>query len=257
MNLSVWLGAGLGAALLVWGGMGAEGAGAIINLHGLSVVLGGTATALLIATPFRPLLGAARAGLNLFLPDRFPTPEAAVAEMVRLSQAAQEGGGLLSLQGESPAYANGFVQRAVAVAITCGDTNETRRLLEEEIRQRRIHRNEDGNVYRTASLLSPMFGILGTLVGMIQVLSKLSDPSKVGPAMALALSSAFVGIAIANALCIPVAGQLRLVAMRETLVYTIILEGILQITLGRSPAVIELRLRGLVTAAGDAAEPAG
>lgn len=254
MNISVWLGAGVGGALLFYGGLG-SGGGGLINSHGLLVVLGGTVTALLVATPLRILLDGIKAGLGLFLPDRFPSPEAASAELVRLARVAAEGGGLLALQGESPAFADGFLARCVTVAIASGETSESRKVLEEDIRQRRIRRNEDANVYRTAGLLAPMFGIMGTLVGMIQVLSKLSDPTKVGPAMALALSSAFIGIATANALCIPIAGQLRLWAMRETLVYTIILEGILQIALGKPPAVVELRLAGFLETAEAAPEP--
>lgn len=246
MNISVWLGAGIGAVLLVYGGMGSGGASSLVNSHGLVVVLGGTVTALLVSTPLGVLWDGVKAGLGLFLPDKFPSPAAAATELTRLARVAQEGGGLLALQGESPAFAEGFLSRAVTVSIAAGETSEARRVLEEDIRQRRIRRNEDQNIYRTAGLLAPMFGIMGTLVGMIQVLSKLSDPTKVGPAMALALSSAFIGIAVANALCIPIAGQLRLWAMRETLVYTIILEGVLQIALGKPPAVVELRVAGFL-----------
>ncbi|MBI3298913.1 MAG: MotA/TolQ/ExbB proton channel family protein [Elusimicrobia bacterium] len=241
MNLSLWLGLGVGTGLLAWGAASGE-AGGFLNTHGISVVIGGTLTALLAGTPMATLVSSVRRGLGLFMADRTPTLEAAMAEVLRLAQAAQDGGGLLSIQDEARDFAEGFLHRCVRVAIACGETSDARRVLEEDIRQRRILRNEDANVYRTAGMLSPMFGILGTLIGMIQVLSKLNDPSKVGPAMALALSSAFLGIAIANILCIPLAGQIRMWAMKESLVLEVILEGVLNIALGRPPIVVEMRL---------------
>ena len=87
-----------------------------------------------------------------------------------------------------------------------------------------------------------MFGLLGTLLGMLQVLTAMSDAAKLGPAMALALSSAFVGIVVANFFCIPVAGQIRLLAMRQTLLYDMIVEGALDIATNRPPYQVEMKM---------------
>jgi len=87
-----------------------------------------------------------------------------------------------------------------------------------------------------------MFGLLGTLLGMLKALTAMSDPAKLGPAMALALSSAFIGIGVANFLCIPIAGQIRLLAMRETLLLEMILEGALDIAVNRPAYQVEMRM---------------
>jgi len=115
-------------------------------------------------------------------------------------------------------------------------------MLETQIRQMRILRQEDANFMRTMGTLSPMFGLLGTLLGMVQVMETVSTPTKVGPAMALALSSAFVGIAMANIVCVPLAGQMRLRAMKETKLLEMILEGVLDIAAGKPSALVELHL---------------
>ena len=90
--------------------------------------------------------------------------------------------------------------------------------------------------------LAPMFGLLGTLVGMLQVLNSMSEPARLGPAMALALSSAFLGIAIANWVCIPLAGQIRSQAMRETMLYEMIADCVIDISAKLPTFLIELRL---------------
>lgn len=242
MNLGVWLGLLTAAALIAWGVSSAGAGTTLVNLHGLLVVVGGTTAAALISTPFGRLASAFARAASLLMPLRQPGPDEAIAEILRLARLAQAGGGLLSIQEEGREFAGGFVRRAVTVAIATGESAQTRHILEKQIRQTRVGRQEDSNVFRTISVLAPMFGILGTLLGMIQVLGALSDPAKVGPAMAVALSSAFLGIAIANFLCIPLAGQLRLDAMRETLVFEVLVEGILEIQAGRPPYLIELHL---------------
>lgn len=242
MNLSVWTGVAVAALLVSVGVVRSGGSSAIFNRHALLTVFGGTTAAMCIGFPFRQLWSAAGRLGALFLPNRVPDPEAVVAELHRLARRAQAEGGLLSLQNEPMELADGFLRRAFVVAAAAGETGETRRIMEAEIRQTRIGRQEDANVFRTMGMLAPMFGLLGTLVGMIQVLESISEPNKVGPAMALALSSAFFGIGLANFLCIPIAGQIRALAMRETLVLEMLLEGLLDVMAGKAPYLVEMHL---------------
>lgn len=242
MNFGVLLGFGIGLGVVLWNILGQTAGRSFVNIHGAVVVIGGTAAAMLINTEISLLWSAVLAFFQIIFPGRQLQPEDAVAEGVRLARAAQSGGGLLALRDEGRAMMGGFCNRAIMVAISTGEVADTRRIMEEEIKQRRIVRQEGVNVWRTVSVLFPMFGIMGTLLGMIHVLSTLSDPSKMGPYMALALSSAFIGIGMANLLCVPVAGHIRSVAMRETLVLNILLEGILDIAAGKPPYLIELHL---------------
>lgn len=260
--IGVWLGAAAAAAVIAWGFSQSGTALLLSNLHGVGIVLGGSLAALLINTPLPQAASAAARLAGLFVPTGFPSPEAAAAEAVRLARKAREEGGILALQLESPAFADGFLRRALVVAATSSEAAQVRAVMEAEIRRFRLSRQEDANVFRTLGILAPMFGLMGTLLGMIHVLRVLTDPSKLGPAMAMALSSALLGIMVANFLCVPVAGRIRLEAMREGLVREILLEGVLAILEGKAPYLVELHLasyarRREAELASQAASPAG
>ncbi len=242
MNLGLWIGLIAGGSLASWSILTTGASGALLNVHGVVIVIGGTMAATLINCPLETIRSAFSNFFSLLGKNKLPTTEQAIGEVVELAREAHAGGGILSLRDSGGDLAEGFGHRAITTAIATGETNRTRQIMESEIKQSRIIRMEDTNVFRTIATLSPMFGILGTLLGMIEVLGALQDPTKVGPAMALALSSAFLGIAIANFVCVPIAGRIRAAAMRETLVLEVILEGVLDIASGQAPYIVELRL---------------
>jgi len=238
----LWLGVAGAAAVLGWSLLQPGASHNIMDMHGIVVVLGGAAAAMLISTPAAQLFSAARAVYWILNPGKLASPEEIAAEIVRLSRRAQAQGGLLALRGESSDFAGGFLSRALSAAAACGETAAARSILELELRRKRIARQEDANVFRTLGTLAPMFGLMGTLLGMLKVLTNMSDPTKLGPAMALALSSAFLGIGLANLFCIPMAGQIRLLAMRETQGLEMLIEGVLAIAMNQPTYQIELRM---------------
>ncbi|MFI5363939.1 MAG: motility protein A [Elusimicrobiota bacterium] len=204
-NLTLWLGVIAAASVMGWS-LFQPGAGHnIMDTHGLVVVLGGAAAAMLISTPAAQLFGALRAVMWVLSPGRLPTPEEIAAEISRLSRLSHAQGGLLALRNESMEFGGGFLHRSISAAAACGETDAARDILELEVRRKRIARQEDANVFRTLGTLAPMFGLMGTLLGMLKVLTNMTDPTKLGPAMALALSSAFIGIGMANVICVPLA----------------------------------------------------
>lgn len=242
MNYTVW--AGLGIALALFGAAVVRyGAWILVsNLHGLGLVLGGLACAYLIGFPWARIRSSlARLG-SLFFSPGFPSVDEAVSEVLRLARLAQAGGGVLALANESRDFAGGFLHRAVLVAVATGESQETGRIMANEIRRARISGQEDVNVLRTIGTLAPMFGLLGTLLGMMRVMSIMSDPTKVGPAMALALSSALYGIALANFVCVPAAAQMRLRSMEEALVLEVLLEGVLDLMAAKPPYLVGMHL---------------
>jgi chemotaxis protein MotA len=242
MDFSTLLGVG-GVMFVLGFGIHETGVSQIfLNPHGLVIVLGGSFTAMLINTPLRMLLRALRAYLKLFLSQKIPSIDDSITELVKLSEKARSEGGLLTLQDEGKDIAGGFLNRALNVAISTGEANEARRIIEEEIRQIRSRSLDDQNVWRTWGLLAPMFGLLGTLLGIITVLKTMSEPTKVGPAMAVAITSAFYGITLANAVCVPAAGKLRIRMNEEVLAYMVLLEGVLDILDSKPPYLVEMHL---------------
>ena len=117
--------------------------------------------------------------------------------------------GLTALKEADPVIARGFLMRASLAALEYNDSNFVKQVMEQEINQAADETNEIANVYRTMSILMPMFGLLGTLIGIIGVLRDLSNPENVGPAMGVAITSAFYGIFMANMICVPIAGKIR------------------------------------------------
>jgi len=242
MDLSTTFGFLGAVAVLIWG-INSTGVGHIfINAHGIVIVVVGSFASMALNTPLSMLWSAIKGFGRMFLSPRIPHADALIPEVVKLSEKARSEGGLLTLQDEGKDIAGGFLNRILNIAITSGETNEARKIIEEEIRQIRSRHIEDQNVFRTWGILAPMFGLLGTLLGIIEVLQKMSDPTAVGPAMGVAITSAFYGITLANVFCVPIAGKLRIRMNEEVLAYMLLLEGVLDIMDSKPPYLVEMHL---------------
>ncbi len=252
MDIMTIIGFLLGLGVVAWGTFSAGVADKIVNAHGIIIVLGGTLAATVVNTSYRRFVAGVKAFFEIFASPRMPTVDEAVRTLVTMSETAQKQGGIMALSNTDPAFAGGFLKRAVGVAMVSAESRETRAILEEEIRLRRLDISEDSNLYRTAGVLSPMFGLIGTLFGIIQTLSNISDPTAIGRSMAVAITSALFGIGFSNMFCVPVANKIRLRAMEETLVLQLILEGVIDIMSGKTPHLIDMHLRGYLTLDGGA-----
>lgn len=246
----------LGAGVVAWGAFSAGVADKLLNVHGLVIVLGGTMAATILNTSFKRFVSGVKALGEIFASPRTPSVDEAVRMLVNMAGTAQKQGGIMALTNTDAAFAGGFLKRAVSVAMICAESRETRNILEEEIRRRRLDVQENSNFYRTMGVLSPMFGLIGTLFGIIQTLGNISDPTMIGRSMAVAITSALFGIGFSNMFCVPVANKIRLRAMEETLVLQLILEGVIDIMSGKTPHLIEMHLRGyqLIDGSSSAAE---
>lgn len=242
MNHSLWLGFILIAAMI---GLGVTSYGAWVvlsNAFGFGLVFGGLSAALLVAYPLERLRSVFTRVASLFGSSSVPPVEACIDEAMRIARLAHAGGGVLAVANEGRDFAEGFLQRAIVAAIATGESQETRRIMEADIRQRRSDAQEDIQVLRSAATMAPMFGLLGTLLGMMRLLGNMADPATMGPAMALALSSAFFGIAIANCACLPLAGQMRQRVVQQTIALEVLLEGVLDLLAGKPPYLVSVHL---------------
>ena len=244
MDIMTLAGFSVGAVVVFWGILSSGIADKLADPKGIIIVLGGTLASILINTSYKRFMSGVKALFDIVRSSPLPTVDECVRNIVQLSDTAQKQGGIMALTNVDPRFAGGFLRRAISVAMTSAQSQETRNILEEEIRRRRLDISEDSNMYRTMGVFSPMFGLIGTLFGIIQTLSNISDPTMVGRSMAVAISSAFFGIGLSNLFCIPVANKIRLRAMEETLVLQIILEGVIDIMSGKTPHLIDMHLRG-------------
>ena len=234
----------VGGVILLMVSITREGAlGVFMNPHGLTIVLGGTLFATMINSSFRETIAFVKAGVSLFLKPKSIAPDQVIFQVVRLAGIARRSGVMAIQEEEKDIGDDGFFEHAIEVVLTANDEKVARVILEKEINQIRLRHREVGNIFRTAGLLSPMFGLLGTLIGIISVLKNISEPTSVGPAMAVAISSAFYGILMANLVFVPGAGKLRTRSLEEILYKEIVTEGMINIVFtAKIPIVIEMQL---------------
>lgn len=238
-------GAGCGAALILTtlshGGL----LGVFLNEHGLTMVIGGTLAATMISTP-ADILGLAWRELRfVFFPPKTATPEQLSSAIVSLAAAVRRDG-LIALQKQLDqvrALGDGYFVYAVEVALENGSPERLRKVLEEGIRQREGALNRAAGVFQTVAFLAPMFGLLGTVMGIVGVLKELSNPQSIGPAMAIALTTAFYGILVAAFVANPIALRVRARAQGVRRSCELVLEGVVDIVEGAVPVQLERRLK--------------
>lgn len=214
----------------------------LINLHAVLVVMGGGLAAMLFNTPLDYMVKAVTELRYVMFTDESKTIRDIIPVMGQLAEQCRARG-LMALKDADVKVADGFLARVATAALEYNDTGFVKQVTTKEINQYAEEMNEIANVYRTFGLLSPMFGLLGTLIGIISVLKQLSDPESVGPAMAVAISSAFYGIFFANMVCVPIAGKIRSRIWLNVKLYSMILDGVLEIMKGSMPMVVERRLQ--------------
>ncbi len=245
MDMSTILGMAAFIGLVFMGIATRQLSSSLLNLHAAGVVLGGCLVAMLLNTPFRYLLKAITELKVLLFNDEAVYLRAFIPVITGLAEQCRMKG-LSALKDANPAVANGFLLRASLAALEYGDYNFVKQVMEQEITQAADETNEVANVYRTMSLLLPMFGLLGTLIGIIGVLKDLSNPENVGPAMGVAITSAFYGIFLSNMFCVPIAGKIRARIWLDVKMKSMILDGVLEIMKGSIPIVVERRLQSYI-----------
>ncbi|MFC1679324.1 motility protein A [Elusimicrobiota bacterium] len=242
MDLATLIGAGGMVGLLVIGIVSGEVSSTFISLHGLLIVFGGTGAAMLVNTPLQYVRDTLAATLSLIRSDPYADAGEAIPVLVRMAELVQRNG-MGSMRNADTVTANGFFASAATTALEYNNPEFVRRVLETEVNNQVDRANEVINVIRTAGVVSPMFGLIGTLLGIIQVLQHISDPDAVGTSMGTAITSAFYGIMFANLVCIPVAGKLRMRLWGEIKMKAMVVEGVIGMMQGTVPLVLERRLQ--------------
>lgn len=242
MDFSTIFGVAAFAGLIFLGVTTKQLSVSLVNLHGIFVVLGGCFVAMLINTPLKYLVRALTELKPLMLEDDSANMHKIIAVMTELAEQCRIKG-FSAFKDADTSIAKGFLNRASLAALEYNDYNFVKQVMEQEINQAADETNEVANVYRTMSVLMPMFGLLGTLIGIIGVLRDLSNPENVGYAMGMAITSAFYGIFMANMICVPIAGKIRAKIWMDVKLKSMILDGVLEIMKGSIPLVVERRLR--------------
>jgi len=167
-----------------------------------------------------------------------------IEDAVRLSDVARKNG-LLALENEE--VANPFMKKGISLCVDGHDPAFVKKMLSQEINQM-ISRNEVGqNMWKGVADLAPAMGMIGTLIGLVQMLANMADPSSIGPAMAVALLTTLYGAMVANCFALPVVDKLSSVLLYERTNKELILETISGIQEGMNPKILEALLNSYIS----------
>jgi chemotaxis protein MotA len=210
-----------------------------LNIPSVLIVVGGTFAATFIKFTMSDVINSIKVVMKAFL-YKMDAPDDIIKTMVNYTKIAKKEG-LIALEKESPS--DKFSAKALRYLSDGYDEGLIEDMLNKDI-QLTVQRHTVGqNVFKGMGDAAPAFGMIGTLIGLVQMLASMSDPSSIGPAMAVALLTTLYGALIANLVCLPIADKLALRSQQEQLNRSIILESAIGITRGVSPLVLEESLK--------------
>ncbi len=245
MDLATILGLISGIALIVWGILDAGRISWFWNLSSVLIVMGGTFAATFVAFPLKKVLLAFRVASKAFSNNAFETGMI-ISKVVELANIARREG-LLALEEAVESINDKFLQKGVMLIVDGTDPELVKNILETEIAFLEERHGEGKSIFDTMGSLSPAFGMIGTLIGLVAMLKQLDNPDTIGPSMAVALITTLYGTLFANLVCIPIATKLKLRSREEILIKEIMIEGLLSIQAGENPRIIEEKLKAFLS----------
>lgn len=238
--------AGIVAGLLLEGGH----LGQILQPTAAMIVFGGTAGAVLLQFPLGTVLAAFRALTRVFAPTQH-NGEMAIRQIIVYANKARRSG-IVSLDGDLNGVRDPFLKQALMLGVDGTEPSELRRIMEYEIDNQAELDEKIPAVFEAAGGFSPTIGIIGAVLGLIQVMQHLDHIDEVGRGIAVAFVATVYGVGAANVFFLPVAGKLRIRLRDEQQIKEMKLEGVVAILEGMNPRMIEIKLRSFLTVKPDA-----
>ncbi|MDY6906022.1 MAG: MotA/TolQ/ExbB proton channel family protein [Thermodesulfobacteriota bacterium] len=215
-----------------------------VNVPGMMIVVGGTCATTLLTFQFKDVMAAFKAAYFVFTQKK-QEPNDLIETMIRLSRLSRKSGlkELSNIDTKSK-----FLKKACNLIADGANEEVIRSALQTEIDSLKRRHFIVQDVFRKMGVYSPAFGMLGTLIGLVQMLSKLQDPSSIGPAMAVALLTTFYGSLFSTLVFLPVAGKLKARTILEVISLEIIFEGAVSILENNNPMVVYEKLVSFIPA---------
>lgn len=210
-----------------------------VNVPGILIVIGGTIATCFIKFTMRDVINTIKVVMKAFLVKIDP-PDELISRLVNFSKVAKKEG-LIALENQDTG--DGFSAKAIRYLSDGLDEGLIQDMLNKDIRMT-VERHRTGqNIFKGMGSSAPAFGMIGTLIGLVQMLASMSDPASIGPSMAVALLTTLYGALVANLICLPIADKLALRCQQEQETRHIINEGAIGIAQGISPMVLEESLK--------------
>ena len=249
MDFATIIGLVAGLGLMIFGIVtGDDGFAALTNfLHAQSALItfGGAFGATLVSNSLGDFVNGIK-GIKMALRQTKHDQTEVIKKIIELSNVARKEG-LLALEDAASDLDDAFMKKGIFLIVDGTEPDLVRAILETELTCIEDRHKKVSSFWETAAAMGPAWGMIGTLVGLINMLADLNDMASVGPNMAVALVTTLYGSLIANWLCVPIANKLKLINNNEYQMKEIIIEGLLSIQAGENPRVIEEKLKSFLS----------
>ena len=215
-----------------------------IDPPSILIVIGGTIGVTLVNYPLRDVLKVIGVVQKVFFDKVEPVPEL-INQFVEFATRARREG-ILALENTMKEVTDPFLSKGLQLTIDGLEPGAIKEIMETEIDYVAERHRLGAEIFMTMGTFAPAMGMVGTLIGLVQMLQNMSDPSSIGPAMAVAILTTFYGAVMANMLFLPMSGKLKNRSNEEVMAKEIIVNGILAIARGDNPRVIEQKLHSFL-----------
>lgn len=241
--LGIIVASGLVFVSILMGGPGAW----FINYPSLMIVIGGTMGATLINYPLADVVSMFKVTKNAFR-QRTSNPLGLIPIMIEFAKTARKEG-ILTFEKHIKDIEDPFMARGMQMAVDGLEADAIAEVLGTEIMWLEERHRLGAEIYTTMGTFSPAVGMLGTIIGLVQMLMQMKDPSAIGAPMAVALLTTFYGTILAYLLFLPIAGKLRVRSKQEILAKQMVMHGILAIQAGDNHRIVAEKLRSFLSPA--------
>jgi chemotaxis protein MotA len=212
-----------------------------VNMPSIFITIGGGMAASLMSYKLSDFIRIMKISSNIFSVKE-ESKEDTIRMLVDLSNKARREG-LLALEAEQDKISDEFVKQSLQLVVDGVEPDTIRESMELELSNLESRHSLGRAIFKTMAAQFPAWGMIGTLIGLINLLGALDDPSAVGPAMSVALITTFYGSVLANFVCNPIADKLGMKSKNEIQLKEMIIEGILSIQAGENPRIMEHKLK--------------
>jgi chemotaxis protein MotA len=227
--------------LIIWALLSGGQIGVYLNVQGVILVIGASVTVTFFAFPARSVKKIGAIIKKAFFYES-QSIEQLIQDLVSYAEIARRDG-ILSLENSTKDIKDPFIVRGIQMAVDGTDPELIEQIMNNEL-ENLVERHEQGKGMLDAiGKYAPAFGMIGTLVGLVGMLSNLDNPKAIGPGLATALLTTFYGALLANAMALPLSDRLQRRSAEEVLYKTIIIKGVMAIQSGDNPRIVEQKLR--------------
>ncbi len=253
MDLATLIGMIGSMAIIVTAMLLSGSLGMFVDVPSVLIVVVGSVFVVMMKFGLGQFLGAGKVAGKAFM-FKLPDPAETIDEIVGLADEARKGG-LLALEGKD--VSSDFLQGGIQLLVDGHDPEVVKTLLSKD-KDQTVERHEIGsNIFSALGDVAPAMGMIGTLVGLVAMLSNMDDPKSIGPAMAVALLTTLYGAMLANMIAIPISDKLSLRRAEEDMSKSLVIDALLAIQGGQNPRVIDSMLRNYLPASQRGSEEDG